>query len=74
MRRYTLILQLVDYTASYILLKASCLMLEINEFRCYEMKIVAVDARCATEAFSAAHTEDCEGWWSSGCHGSLTEN
>ena len=26
--------------ASYILLRASCLMLEINEFRCYDAKII----------------------------------
>ena len=56
------------------MLRSSWLTLEINEFRCCEMKIAAVTAKCATEAFSAAHIEDCEGWWSSGCHGSLTEN
>ena len=34
-------------------------------------------ARCATEAFSttyAVHMEDCEGWWLSGCRGSVTEH
>ena len=34
-------------------------------------------ARCATEAFSticAVHIEDCEGWWSSSCHGSAAES
>ena len=57
-------------------------MLEINEFRCYEVKIeenekVAVAARCVTEAFSATcagHIEDCEGSWSFSCHGSVAEH
>ena len=34
-------------------------------------------ARCATEAFSttcAVHIEDCEGWWFSGCCGSVAEH
>ena len=39
------------------MLKASCLTLEINEFRCYVVYI-----------------EDCEGWWSSGCRGSVAEH
>ena len=33
-------------------------------------------ARCVPETFSttcAVHIEDCGGWWSSGCHGSVTE-
>ena len=72
------------------MVRASCLTLEINEFRCYEAKflmerifqstpngvLTAVAARCVTEAFSttcAVHIEDCEGWWLSGCHGSVAE-
>ena len=34
-------------------------------------------ARCVTEAFSttcAVHTEDCEGWWLSGCHNSVAKH
>ena len=34
-------------------------------------------AGCATEAFSttcAVHIEDCEGWWLSGCRGSVAEH
>ena len=34
-------------------------------------------ARCATEAFSttcAVHIDDCEGWWLSGCCGSVAEH
>ena len=34
-------------------------------------------ARCATEAFSttcAVHIEDSEGWWLSGCRGSVAEH
>ena len=50
------------------LLRASCLTLEIEEFRCYEVKIE--EYMCATEAFS---TEDGEGWWLSGC-GSVAEH
>ena len=33
--------------------------------------------RCATEVFSttcAVHIEDCEGWWPSGCCGSVAEH
>ena len=36
-----------------------------------------VATRYATEAFSttcAVHTEDCEGWWLSGCHSSVAEH
>ena len=39
--------------------------------------ILLLAARCATEAFSttwAVHIEDCEGWWLSGCHGSVVEH
>ena len=80
-----------------IVLRASCLMLEIKEFRCYEAKIEEsekagshresnpgqplsmywVAARCVTEAFCttcAVHIEDCEGWWLSGCRGSVAEH
>ena len=55
--------------------------------RCYEAKIEKVkgpavagsrtqdtSVRCVTQAFSttcAVHVEDCEGWWLSGCHGSV---
>ena len=34
-------------------------------------------AGCVTEAFSticAVYKEDCEGWWSSGCRGSVAEH
>ena len=34
-------------------------------------------ARCVTEAFSttcAVYIEDCEGWWLSGCRGSVAEH
>ena len=48
----------------YYMLRASCLKLEINEFRCYEAKIEE----------SEVHIEDCEGWWLSGCHGSVAEH
>ena len=40
-----------------LLLRASSLTLEINEFRCYEVKIEG----------SERHIEDCEGWWLSCC-------
>ena len=65
-------------------------MLEINEFRCYEVKIEESEkagsrqesnpghlwVECS-EAFSttcAVHIEDCEGWWLSGCRGSVAEH
>ena len=39
--------------SSFLTLKASYLMLEIKEFRCYEAKLEE----------SAVHIEDFEGWW-----------
>ena len=34
-----------------------------------------VAARCATEAFTCAvHIEECEGWWLSGCRGSVAKH
>ena len=50
----------------------------IKEVRCYEAKIEESEkARCVTEAFSttcAVYIEDCEGWWLSGCRGSVAEH
>ena len=48
------------------MLRASCLKLEINEFGCYEAKI--------EESEKGQHVEDCEGWWLSGCRGSVAEH
>ena len=39
-------------------------MLEIKEFRCYEVKIEE----------STVHIEDCEGWWLSSCCSSVAEH
>ena len=69
----------VQFLTVIVRLRASCLTLEINEFRCYEAKIEESEkgVRCATEAFSttgAVHIEDCEGWWLSGCCGSVAEH
>ena len=47
------------------MLKASYLLLEINEFGSYEAKI---------EESERVHIEDCEGWWLSGCRGSVAEH
>ena len=47
------------------MLKASYLILEINEFGSYEAK---------TEENERVHIEDCEGWWLSGCCGSVAEH
>ena len=44
-----------------IMLRASCLMLKIKEFRCYETKIEESE-------------KDCESWWLSGCRGSVAEH
>ena len=40
-------------------------MLEINELGSYEAKI---------EESEKVRIEDCEGWWLSGCHGSVAEH
>ena len=46
------------------MLKASHLILEINEFGDYEAKI---------EESETVYIEDCEGWWLSGCRGSVAK-
>ena len=66
------------------LLKTSCLMLEINEFRCYEAKIEESEKKVKKAGsrqesnpghlWLAVYIEDCEGWWSSGCCGSVAEH
>ena len=47
------------------MLKASYLLLEINEFGSYEARI---------EESEKVHIEDCENWWSSSFHGSVAEH
>ena len=65
----------------YVVLRASCLTLEIKEFwgenRGKWKGRQSVAARCATEAFSttcAVHIEDWGGGWLSGYRGSVAEH
>ena len=46
------------------LLRASCLTLEIEES----------EKASSRRELNPVHVEDCEGWWSSGCHGSVAEH
>ena len=46
------------------LLRASCLTLEIEES----------EKASSRQELNPVHVEDCEGWWSSGCRGSVAEH
>ena len=54
------------------LLRPSCLTLEIKEFEDCEAKIEESEKAGSTTC--TVHIEDCEGWWLSGCRGSVAEH